>query len=92
MKGLEDAVKAVIADTKRNKLVWELLLSNSIVTKTKLGGYLNIVGEVNVELIRAVRYRGLEEVFYRMQIDSKRYVDSDEYEPLKEFGEYMFVD
>ena len=91
MKGLEDAVKTIIADTRRNKLVWEPLLSNSIATKTKLGGYLNIVGEADVELIRSERYRGLVEVFYKMRID-KQYVDSDEYEPLKQFGHYMFVD
>jgi len=91
VKRLEDAVKAIIADTRRNKLVWETFSANAIVTKTKLGGYLDIMGEVNVGLIRSERYRGLVEVFYKMQID-KQYVNSDEYEPLKQFGQHMFVD
>lgn len=87
---LKELVKKVIKDTKRNRLVWEEISDNYLKTKVEIkyptGLEIAEVGLVRNELVdREVNHT------YTME-SGGRFIDDAYYKPLKEFGQYLFVD
>ncbi|MBI2672881.1 hypothetical protein HYX19_01350 [Candidatus Woesearchaeota archaeon] len=96
---LEEAVKQIIRDTRRNKLVWKTNLeidgadfdSNYLETAAKIG-YPDMSSEITTVRLFRNTANTLDGVYtYNMMIGNIL-LREKQYAPLRKFGEYMFLD
>ncbi|MBI2672880.1 hypothetical protein HYX19_01345 [Candidatus Woesearchaeota archaeon] len=96
----KSVIESIIQETRMNKLIWSKINNRNLVTELnntddRLGlGKVNGVGKLRKEYIV-----GKKGPSYRLAITNEDgsciyfgSVFSEDYEPLRKFGEYMFVD